>query len=686
MRKYVLLDFWSVIAVDISVIFFAIWTVCCHLLLFVHGNTFHLLLLSGSVLFLIAVSIFFLVRRGHWRKIFDAFYLDDTPVVSPPNTLSDRIAGFVGLVVAITILLAWKTYRDKWLFWGSALGFALVSYAWLLSRCPVGVASPSSEKDSRNWQEVALWVLAFLGAYITLIMHRANSDDSLYIHIAVAAADRPSLELIANDTIHNAGIVPFAVYRVHSFELLGGVISYVTGIPAIKVIHLGLATIAGLLTPLAWARLFRLLDPQRWFWMVLVVFVWYLADGTTPFSGPMHAFVRLFQGKAILLSVGIPIIATYGIRFGLKPCKQRFVMLVAAQIGAIGLSSTGLWIAPIVAMVSVCVPLQLRRRDLKVIGFGLLSCLYVIGMGLWVRSQITDMGTETSPAEIVSSLSRSLRPSFRLIENALGIIYGLRFSSSRPPLYQAYLSVILISWPLAHTQLARRYLVAFSLVFVLILANPYLYRLVIRNLTGNATYNRIVFLLPTAAALAVCFTTLVHLSHSKRLQYLLLAVSAVCLFLFFDRIPRYSVTDVTRMGFRPRLKVANNDYKAALEVARLLPADSYALTTKGISSVLPMVHHHPYLIMVKTNWFGKGNPELNVRFRLRRVVDGYKRPLQGKHQQWFLNTLNHYKIEGVVSSVKCQKVPGFIETMKIGGFHLLMRIHRYDIWRRSYRW
>lgn len=684
MRKHLPLDFWSVIAVDGLIVFFAIWTVCCHALLFFGGNTYQLLYLSGTVFVACAVFFFFFViRRKYCRRLLRAIERYDRPIAPSQNTQLDRIAGLVGLFTAAVILLVCNKYRNAWLFWSCALGFALLSGVWLLSR-PAAVPSrlPPNE-PSQRWQDKALWVLALIAAYVTLIMKLPNSDDSLYVHIAVAAADRPFVRPIVTDTIHNSGVPPIAVYRVHSYELLAGVISLITGIPAIKIIHLGFAGIAGLLTPLAWARLFRLLDPRRWFWMVLVVFCWYLADGTTAYSPPMHAFARLFQGKAILLTIGIPLIAAYGIRFGLQPCWKWFWMFVAAQVAAVGLSSTGLWVAPVVAMVSVCVPLRFRFRELKVVGLGLLSCFYVIGIALWIRTQMSAPGSESMPAAILSSITQNNQPSFTWIKDSLRTIFGVGTAHSRSPLYYAYSAVLLLSWPLARTQLAKRYIVAFGLVFVSVLANPFLYRIVIRNLTSGATYNRIVFILPTAVALAVCFTSILYLFRSTRLNLLCFAISAACLYLFFIQVPRKTVITAAHTGLVPTLKVSDRDYEAALDVTKTIPPNTYILSAGRISMYLPMVHHHPYMLMVKPKWFSRSHPEKAVRFRLRRIVDGKRKPFTEKHRKWFLSQLDRFHVEGVVSSVNCTKVPGFLETMEIGGFHLLRKSYRYHIWRRK---
>ena len=90
------------------------------------------------------------------------------------------------------------------------------------------------------------------------------------MNLAVTAADHPAQPLLAHDSLHGvAGIeMSLPVYRVHSLELLVAGLSRLTGRPVLDVAHLWLPALAALLIPLAYARLFRLLIPERWLWAV----------------------------------------------------------------------------------------------------------------------------------------------------------------------------------------------------------------------------------------------------------------------------------------------------------------------------------------------------------------------------------------------------------------------------------
>ena len=58
---------------------------------------------------------------------------------------------------------------------------------------------------------------------------------------------------------------------------------------------------------------------------------------------------RLHQGKAVLVTLLVPLVAAYGIELARRPSLASGLRLAAAQIAAVGASATGLWLAPAVA-------------------------------------------------------------------------------------------------------------------------------------------------------------------------------------------------------------------------------------------------------------------------------------------------------------------------------------------------
>ena len=197
---------------------------------------------------------------------------------------------------------------------------------------PGGTSHVFPPQPPSRASEALLWLLALACVVLTLVAHRPDADDAFYVNIAVAAVDVPRQALLSTDTLHGIDGLPLylPVYRVHSYELLNAAMAYLTGIPAIYTFHWISAAFAALLVPLAYAKLFRLLTPRWWLWSVGVLTVILVAAGETHRWYGNFAFVRIWQGKAVFLSVFLPLIYAYGLRFAVQPTVRGWALLCAA--------------------------------------------------------------------------------------------------------------------------------------------------------------------------------------------------------------------------------------------------------------------------------------------------------------------------------------------------------------------
>ena len=78
-------------------------------------------------------------------------------------------------------------------------------------------------------------------------------------------------------------------------------------------------SISAALVPIAFALLFRELTPRHWLGCVVAVVVVLVAA-----AGPQRAYaqfslLRIFHGKSVFMSVLLPLVYAYGLRFGREP-------------------------------------------------------------------------------------------------------------------------------------------------------------------------------------------------------------------------------------------------------------------------------------------------------------------------------------------------------------------------------
>lgn len=653
------------VGLDLLVLLFGLWTLCCHITVLCHGTGWFLFRLFGAALVVIS--------GGYvaWRARIQGSPASALPEQQKPRSLatpqsSARWIQPVGLLAAGLVVGAWAYQHDGLWFWRGGLIFALASAVYLLAR-PL---PPPTAADDQLPERVALFLLALFGGAVAACLNMPNSDDVLYINIGVALADKPKRELFAFDTIHGGGMALLAPYSVHSFELLAGYVSRYTRIPAVHVVQLVFGPVAGFLIAYAWARLLRLLEPARWIWLVAIIIADYALDGTGERSIAGHAFIRLFQGKAVLLTVAVPLLSAYAIEYAQQPSRRRWLLLAAAVIGGVGLSSTGLWLAPAVAGTALLVPLSWRWSYWRAVALGLVTCLYPVALGLHIRAKLVSDGaiaadsTAEGPPGLVGDY-------WQMLNNT--------FMDPRPTV--VYLVCLVLAWPLARTALARRYLVAFSLIGVAVLLNPALNGLVSAYITGSSTHARVLWYLPFTLAFAICVAAPIEARLARHWRALGALVSCAALVVFAQKVPTQSAFALAPLTFPPQLKVYREGFEVAQFVTDTLGYGT-VLAPAGVSLALPMIQHHPYPLMTKPKFFATDS-DGGVRFRMRRIIDGKFDAMAGRERKWFHESLDRYKVAGVVVPLSTEAKSGMLDTLVDAGFDRVATMNGMRIWTRQ---
>jgi len=255
----------SVRLCDGLVLAFAGWTLLCNATVFLGGSLHDLLI---ATLMAAAAAAAWLVRRR--RRGRAAPPGEDPPAGGAPATESRGPAGglsipllAVPLLAPLVIAVGFALTDRVHLFWWSAVIYLLFALVLALRTGETGSRAPLASRG----RETGVWLLALAAALCPLFLHRFSPDDSLYLNIAVDIAERPDAPLLAADTLHGLEGVPLIVssYEIHGFEILGGAVTYLTGLQAAEASHWILASFFSLFVVLAAARLLRVLAPERWF-------------------------------------------------------------------------------------------------------------------------------------------------------------------------------------------------------------------------------------------------------------------------------------------------------------------------------------------------------------------------------------------------------------------------------------
>jgi hypothetical protein len=657
---------------DPLVLLFALWTLATNVVVFSGGGLRQMVWAGVASLLLGAGLIWFLGKRGGGEPAaWDA-----------PAAESASWERFYVLAIALACIALFLWRQDGMLLW--LIGAPLC--AWCLWRSVAWQPSACEPQDGK-WIRLGLWGLALVCLGLTLWAHRADFDDAFYINMAVHAADYPAEALLSRDTMHGIEGLPLAlsVYRIQSFELLAGAIAWLTPWEAIEVLHVFFPALIALMIPFGLALLLRRLVPGAWLLALAFALLFLFAAGDPHRSFGNFSFMRLQQGKSVLLTLILPLVMHYAMAFGERPGLRSFLLLSAVQIAALGTNVTALWLAPTCAMLALLAVLPCSMGGLRRLGWGLASCAYPLGAGLILsRSTAANLeatGLTVEPAAallvlplvlllgaVLLGLCLSARPgrlraglggasalllalwclylgffqtqassewlaglgveraaSARLLEG-LGQVLGEGWYAA------LFMLALLAGWSVTSNPGARRLWALSGGAFLLLFWNPMLAELLAGKVTGGPTYWRVFWVLPAAALMGSSCASLVGCVRALPGPRGIWPVSSGLLLaagLLF--LPKHSSLSPKNQVFLapPGLRARQVDLGAARALARFAGPQSFVLAPVRVSPWIPTMHQHPFPLMVRRPYMKnlEGHLEkrdIKERSELTRLVSGPK--------------------------------------------------------------
>lgn len=669
------------LACDGTVGAFAIWTLCCHVAVFT-GLGLDTLILIASLALGVAALGGVLVARAIGRRGRPGAPAPASDPGAPPVASSTPALGLRLAVVAVAAGCAAAASAGAPLaaVWSVALALVLG-----LSLRELGAArAPQTAALVTPGALAWLAALALLCVVATLCSHRPDADDGFYLDLAVAAADAPRAALLAGDTLHRVPGVPLAlpVYRVHSLELLQAALARIGGLPVLDVAHLALPAFAALLLPFAYARLLRPLTPRAWPWALGVATGFLLFSATASHGWANFGIVRLHQGKAMLLSLALPLTVAYAIEFARAGGGVRFAKLAAVQIGAVGLSASGLWLAPAVAAPALLAGLPDRRSGpvVRRLFLGLLASAYVLGLAMALR------GATAAAFRNAAVPSPELEMgSVQLATQALRAVLG----PGLPGLLALF--VTLGAWSFASNALARR-LCAFSSLATLVLWNPLAAQSLAAWLTSAPTYWRVLWLLPLPALFAVVLTAPLEAAGGPlKRPVRAAAVVATAALVFgagFWQAPRaltLSAANHVRLG-APGWKIPRAELAAVRSITTGASENDVVLAPRRVAPWIPAFHRHPTPLVVRIEYLPVlyeklGPDELARRVQLLRLVSGERRVPRA--DDLLRSAISQDGISIVCLAAAARRWPDVSAVLVDSGFQKIHADADYEVWRRA---
>ena len=620
--------------VPLCVLPYAAWTMYVHLITATHSS-FDRLLHGLPVMVLVAAAAttaWFRLRMPAIQS--EPVAIGDEAVPGPvaamvTQAMGNPVAPFAMLALAIVwvgLLSAGMPYP---VFWWVALLATCGAWMWNLRDDSHATLDDHAGKH-------AAWIVPLVAAAavcITLVANRPDADDAFYRSISATLLRFPQQPVLVHDTLYRLSDVPILLqfYRLSSYDVLVATLARITGVDHLVVAYVILPAVFAALCILAWVYLLRRIVPERWPWVLLILFACVLALGEMHRAYGNFAFVRLFQSKAVLVTGMVPVIAGSALLFVRHGGVRRWLLLFAAQVAALGVSASALFVAPAAAALGLAGGWSANVGSSRRFAEGMLASTYVFGAG-WVMASATHGGQ--------ALVSSSPMPG---VQQILDDTWG--WWSAR-----LLLVALLAAWAFVRSPVRARYLSAGAFFFLLAALNPYTVRVVADHFVGVRTYWRMTWVLPLPFFLAVLLDGMVERALGMRSRAL---AAGACLALagfavaFGWRCGTLRSANSVTLGV-PGLKVDPVEYRVAARVAKDVPENGVVLAPEAVSIWLPGFVVHPVLLGVRALYLTRAFSQQDAARRdaLMRYVAGAYRPPDSA--AWFAEALRRYGLTAVV--------------------------------------
>ncbi|WP_414623185.1 DUF6077 domain-containing protein [Calothrix sp. CCY 0018] len=678
--KYIF--FWQFVEGILSafILFTAIWTVFTNVCIFNYKSFAFLLNLLPLILTLSTISWFLLWKFNKLNRKQEAKAVGLTGGKELISDSSSHVQiAWAWLILGAIIIAVYALSQQYILFWGLALAYLIFAYLKNNRFIAFRVTSTAINSKLHNTATVGLCLIA---ALITMVAHRSDADDAFFLSIPTALLDAPNIPMLQQDTMHGFADVPLVlpVYKLHSLEVFWAITAKLTGLSPIFIAHVVLPPVFAVLFVLAQACLLRLLIPKYWLRALVTVLILLVLLGDVHRSYGNFSLVRLYQGKGILVTVMVPLIFRYAWNFGSQGKLTDWVLLCASQIAALGITSSGLFVAPFAVTLALGGTWQATLKSTKRVVLGLLSSFYLIAVGLLLRQSMmsqVSLNNTTTTEKVVSTISEG-----SIVVDALHQVLGNQF------IFYLLLLAFLSAWTVSTSPKVRIYLLVIPLGFFLVLINPWRVGFITNYVTSSETYWRIFWAVPIPTLFAILFVGLLQpiiklIMPKLQQQGFLIGLSLTIVMLLPINTLRPENGTIIKF---PTIKVPSVEYAIAQKVNRINPPQTAILAPEAISTWIPLISNHAPLISVRNMYLYLlkdyfGYIQVERRVDAVRYISGTQ--ISQRIKARFLNFINKWCIGTVVSVPNLQWEEELEIVLKNHNFKQYTEIDGYKIWVRD---
>jgi hypothetical protein len=345
---------------------------------------------------------------------------------------------------------------------------------------------------------IMLLLLVIIGASLALFSNRPNADDVNYTSNAVYYLKHINEPL--ETVLHNHALTNFSFHQplllCWTLEFFWAYLSLIFNQNFLDIYYILVPLGGGALIPLVWYLLLSKFSGDSLYTVYTVLGVTMICaflsvDGGAHRSFGNFAFVRIWQGKVILMSILIPLLTAYSLDFFRKKDLYSWSRLILASTAAVGFSSSALFLVPFLGiLLSAGYFISYAdKKKLKLLAVYYSGFLYLglISLYLFLKvkpSSMDYLGFEGWPTTDFGGQHQ--------------LVFGGWFSYSSIFFYLSLLlSLILLGSSL------KKFLLGWLVFAFIFFLNPIMMPVIAKYFTTNNAYWRLFYLLPFPMLLGV---------------------------------------------------------------------------------------------------------------------------------------------------------------------------------------
>ncbi len=523
---------------------------------------------------------------------------------------------------------------------------------------------------------ITLVVLMLMGATLALGAIRPDTDDVDYTSQILYFFNHPNIpiDLLRHD--HGMIDIPFSwpIYIFYSLELLCAYIAIIFHIPFLDVFYYLLPVLGGLLIPLAWFLAFTKFSRQTIIAVLAAtaVCVFLSLNGSPHRSFGNFAFVRIWQGKTMLMSIMSPLFIAFIIDFFRFPTLNHWLRLVMLMIAGSGLTAMSAFYLPFLGIAGVSYWLTQKDKSIKQLALFFSSYFYLVLVAVYFKSVVNKdaiafHGQARWPTDFVGQFKMVFIdiwswPSFAFIFfSVLGLILA------KP--------------------LERRFVLYWLFGTIALLLNPLVFPFISSHITTLNNYWRLFYLLPFPFVVGFCLIALDNkFSLPTKPAWIYSAfLGAICFTVLGNTYPNRYLMDYATYS---KINFAFGDYKIYPELnsdvqqiiktsqpGLMLAPYLYSATIPIYTSEIPQVSVRYYMISSLAAGFGEDKIEAKKKIKAIQYISGES--ADGLPETITIIGKDLATIIINPKTTAFSNWPILVETLKTNNFKLILQTSRF---------